>query len=91
MVSHSSLWELALKTVAGKAVFSPPLRRWLAEQQGIWHFSYLSVTEEHILRTLEVQRHHQDPFDRLSWWLRRWSGTCPSLPRTLRSESTLSR
>ena len=64
-VSLASVWELALKTLAGKITFSPPLRRWLAEQQGIWQFGYLSVSEEHILRTLEIERHHLDPFDRL--------------------------
>ena len=65
LVSHASVWELALKTLAGKITFSPPLRRWLAAQQAIWHFGYLPVSEEHILRTLEIERHHSDPFDRL--------------------------
>jgi PIN domain nuclease of toxin-antitoxin system len=65
VVSHATIWELALKTLAGKLSFSPPLRRWLAEQKGIWRFGYLAITEEQILRTLEIERHHLDPFDRL--------------------------
>lgn len=65
VVSHATIWELASKTLAGKLSFSPPLRRWLAEQKGIWRFRYLAITEEQILRTLEIERHHLDPFDRL--------------------------
>ena len=65
VVSHASIWELALKTLAGRLSFSPPLRRWLTEQKGIWRFDYLAITEEQILRTLEIERHHLDPFDRL--------------------------
>jgi len=65
LVSHASIWELALKTLAGQLSFSAPLRMWLAEQRGTWRFDYLPITGEHILRTLEIERHHQDPFDRL--------------------------
>ena len=65
LVSHATLWEMALKVGAGKLTFSPPLRRWLIEQQDIWKFDYLVISDDHILRTLEVERHHVDPFDRL--------------------------
>ena len=65
LVSHASIWELALKTLAGKLSFATPLRRWLAEQREAWRFDYLQITDEHILRTLEIERHHPDPFDRL--------------------------
>lgn len=65
VVSDASLWEMALKSAAGKLSFSPPLRRWIADQRSIWKFESLAIREEHILRTLEIERHHVDPFDRL--------------------------
>jgi PIN domain nuclease of toxin-antitoxin system len=65
MVSDASLWEMALKSNAGKLSFSVPLRRWIADQRSIWKFESLPIREEHILRTLEIERHHVDPFDRI--------------------------
>jgi PIN domain nuclease of toxin-antitoxin system len=65
LVSHVSVWEMLLKTHAGKLSLPLPLRKWLSEQQGIWGFSYLAITLEHLLRTGEIERHHGDPFDRL--------------------------
>ena len=65
LVSHASMWEMSLKSFAGKLVFSTPLRRWLALQRAEWRFEYLPIREEHILRTLEIERHHADPFDRM--------------------------
>ena len=65
VVSHASVWELALKSGAGKFAFPMPLRRWLHEQQKQWRFEYLSVSLEHVLKTTELARHHVDPFDRL--------------------------
>lgn len=65
VVSDASVWEMALKSLAGKLTFSPPLRRWLSDQRALWNFASLPVKEEHILRTLEIERHHADPFDRL--------------------------
>lgn len=56
---------MSLKSFAGKLAFSTPLRRWLALQRAEWRFDYLPIREEHILRTLEIERHHADPFDRL--------------------------
>jgi PIN domain nuclease of toxin-antitoxin system len=65
VVSDASFWEMAVKAAAGKLKFSQPLRRWLVEQQQIWMFAVLPIRTEHILRTLEIERHHPDPFDRL--------------------------
>ena len=65
LLSDASVWEMALKSAAGKLVFAPPLRRWLADQRAVWRFESLPVQEEHILRTLEIERLHADPFDRL--------------------------
>jgi PIN domain nuclease of toxin-antitoxin system len=65
VLSDASVWEMALKIAAGKLTFAPPLRRWLADQRAAWRFESLPVREEHMLRTLEIERHHADPFDRL--------------------------
>jgi len=65
VLSDASVWELSLKIAAGKLSFSPPLRRWLVDQRAVWQLQSLPVREEHILRTLEIERHHADPFDRL--------------------------
>lgn len=65
VVSHVSVWELALKAAAGKFRFPIPLRSWLEQQRSHWRFEYLAIGLEHILRTNEIERHHADPFDRL--------------------------
>lgn len=65
LVSHVSVWEMLLKMQAGKFSFRVPLRKWLADQQGIWHFRYLNISLEHLLRMEEIEQHHRDPFDRL--------------------------
>lgn len=65
LVSHVSVWEMLLKTQAGKLSFPVPLRKWLSDQQNTWDFRYLNITLEHLLRVEEIERHHSDPFDRL--------------------------
>lgn len=64
-VSHAAVWELVLKSGAGKLALPMPVRAWLAEQQRRWGFQYLPISLEHFLRTDEIHRHHADPFDRL--------------------------
>ena len=65
LVSHVSVWEMLLKTQAGKLSFPVPLRKWLSDQQNTWDFRYLNISLEHLLRVEEIERHHSDPFDRL--------------------------
>ena len=65
LVSHASVWEVLLKMQSGKLTFPMPLRKWFADQQRIWGFRYLSIGLEHLLRVEELERHHNDPFDRL--------------------------
>lgn len=65
LVSHVSVWEMLLKMQAGKFTFPVPLRKWLSDQQNTWHFRYLNISLEHLLRVEEIERHHGDPFDRL--------------------------
>ena len=65
VVSHASVWELALQTSAGKLRLPAPLRSWLSVQRQEWQFNYLPMDLEHILRTQEIRRYHADPFDRI--------------------------
>lgn len=65
VVSHAVVWEVSLKSAAGRLALPAPPRAWLAEQHGVWGFDYLPVSLEHILRTVEIPRHHVDPFDRI--------------------------
>ena len=65
VVSHASVWEILLKNRAGKFTFPLPIRRWLEKQKLIWDFEYLAISLEHLLRTGEIEGHHNDPFDRL--------------------------
>ncbi len=64
-VSHVSALEMSLKIKSGKMVFPKPLRRWLAEQQNLWKFEWLSIVLDHILNLNELPDIHKDPFDRL--------------------------
>jgi PIN domain nuclease of toxin-antitoxin system len=65
LISHVSVWEIALKSAAGKMALPKPLRRWLAEQKAVWRHSYLPITLNVILSSTELPDYHRDPFDRL--------------------------
>ena len=42
-----------------------PLRKWIDVQKSVWTFEYLPINLEHLLRTGEIEKHHEDQFDRL--------------------------
>jgi PIN domain nuclease of toxin-antitoxin system len=65
LLSDAAVWEMALKAAAGKLTFPVPLRVWLVDQRATWHFDYVPIRQDQILRTLELERHHTDPIDRL--------------------------
>ena len=65
LISHVSVWEMSLKIRSGKMTFPKPLRRWLHEQKNIWRFDWIPINLNHILFCLELQNHHNDPFDRM--------------------------
>lgn len=64
LVSHVSLWELAVKRSAGKLQLDVAR---FAEQVAATGFEWLPITREHILAcdALVVRPDHRDPFDRL--------------------------
>lgn len=63
-VSRVSLWELAIKVSVGK--LAADLSKFAREVEGLG-FSWLEITNEHILKVLELPNFadHKDPFDRL--------------------------
>ena len=62
VVSVASVWEVALKHSLGKLPISP--RRFRDEMQSAGAV-ILSVSDEHILTTVDLPEAHRDPFDRL--------------------------
>ena len=64
-VSAASLWELAIKTTAGKLQLSMPLEDFIEEQFDANAFTLLPIYIGHILKTTELPLFHRDPFDRL--------------------------
>ena len=65
LISHVSVWEIALKIKSGKMVFPKPLRRWIFEQKEEWELEWIPISLNHLLRTTEMEGYHDDPFDRL--------------------------
>ena len=62
VVSVASIWEVALKHRLGRLPVSP--RRFRDEMRSAGAV-ILSVTDEHILTTVDLPEAHHDPFDRL--------------------------
>jgi PIN domain nuclease of toxin-antitoxin system len=63
-VSHSSIWEMAIKMSLGKLTLTLQLPDWenLLRQKG---FTPLLTSFRHFEELLLLSFHHQDPFDRL--------------------------
>jgi PIN domain nuclease of toxin-antitoxin system len=64
LLSAASLWEIVLKTQAGKLQL-PEAPRFLAEHMAQLGIEPLPVEAGHVLALLSLPRHHRDPFDRL--------------------------
>jgi PIN domain nuclease of toxin-antitoxin system len=64
-VSVASLWEIALKITAGRFGGTPDLLANVNEFIGQLRIRLLAVERDHVLRTVELPKHHVDPFDRL--------------------------
>ena len=62
VVSVASIWEVALKHRLGKLPVSP--RRFRDEMRSAGAV-ILSVSDEHVLTTVDLPEAHRDPFDRL--------------------------
>ena len=62
--SAASIWEIAIKTSAGKVSFrySPDQ---IAQASRATGFRELSITSAHAAKVASLPQHHRDPFDRL--------------------------
>lgn len=63
--SDVSIWEISLKTKAGKLQFQKPIRIWIPEQRRLFKLIPMPMTEADVYRSEELQDTHRDPFDRL--------------------------
>ena len=61
-VSHVSLWEIQIKTMAGK--LNADLET-IIQQLPDNNFQQLAIHSNHILTLAKLLSHHQDPFDRM--------------------------
>ena len=61
LLSHVSLWELAIKISKGKLVLPGSLD----ELQTKARSTALPILPRHIARLIELPHHHSDPFDRM--------------------------
>lgn len=62
IVSHASLWEIAIKRSVGKLIVSEAdIDQALADMAT----DELPIARRHILATAALPPHHRDPFDRL--------------------------
>jgi len=62
VVSVASIWEVALKHRLGKLPVSPRRFRDEMRSAGV---VILSVSDEHVMTTVDLPEAHRDPFDRL--------------------------
>lgn len=62
-VSVASVWEVGLKTTAGKLPLPQPFDTWLAS--ALTAFDVLEISTQHVTAAVRLPPHHKDPFDRL--------------------------
>jgi PIN domain nuclease of toxin-antitoxin system len=65
LLSHVSVWEMAIKASLGKLRLPAPIGRFVAEQCEINDFGLLPITLAHVTTVEHLPFHHRDPFDRL--------------------------
>lgn len=65
MVSHASIWELAIKLKLAKLTLPLPLNEWVRESVTDAGFRLEPISLPAILGTQNLPYHHGDPFDRL--------------------------
>lgn len=64
-VSVASVWELAIKSRAGRLRLREPLHLWLPAAIETSGFVTLQITMDHAIGVAGLPDHHADPFDRL--------------------------
>ena len=64
LLSHASLWEIAIKHSAGKLPLPGGFRQFAAKLEGLG-FNSLAIELAHIRMQNTLPFHHKDPFDRM--------------------------
>ncbi|RKX77966.1 MAG: type II toxin-antitoxin system VapC family toxin [Spirochaetes bacterium] len=65
LVSHATLWEMAIKIRIGKLIIRPSLFTFVEQNIKRNGMQLLPIDEYSIYATQNLELHHQDPFDRL--------------------------
>ena len=64
-LSVASIWEILIKTKAGKLPLPEPVGPYLIKKLGQNRIEVLHITLDHVLRIESLAVHHRDPFDRI--------------------------
>jgi PIN domain nuclease of toxin-antitoxin system len=64
-MSVASVWEILIKTKAGKLPMPQPVGPYLVKKLVQNQIELLPVNLDHVLRIESLPPHHRDPFDRL--------------------------
>ncbi|HWF11272.1 MAG TPA: type II toxin-antitoxin system VapC family toxin [Bryobacteraceae bacterium] len=64
-VSFASFWEIAIKINLGKLRLPAAADRYITDQMALNGFEQLEIGFRQIMRCASLERHHNDPFDRL--------------------------
>lgn len=65
LVSDVTLWEIAIKSGAGRLNIQPDVGSWFEHHTAVNRFAPLPILRPHLTRVATLARHHGDPFDRL--------------------------
>ncbi len=65
LLSIASVWEMAIKSQAGKLPLSAPLESLVASAVRDGVFEVAGVEVQDVIATTKLPLHHRDPFDRL--------------------------
>ena len=65
LVSHASLWELAIKIGGGKLVSVGTSIQYVVDEMRAQRVDMLPLALHHIYRLERLERLHNDPFDRI--------------------------
>lgn len=65
LLSHVSVWEIAIKTKTGKIRVEMNLEKFIAKAVEKHSLHFLPISLFHIYQTENLELHHKDPFDRL--------------------------
>jgi PIN domain nuclease of toxin-antitoxin system len=64
-VSAATIWEIAIKTAAGRLRLPLPMEDWVMRIDLDWGMRALPITFEHAMAVRDLPAHHNDPFDRM--------------------------